>query len=111
MLKPFQAIHFIVYYFKELVLANIQLAKHILGPKMDLEPGFLKVELRTRNSQELLLFANLITMTPGTMAVEVSEDQKWIYIHTLFAQDPEKVRQDLFENLQGRVTRLLRWAQ
>jgi multicomponent Na+:H+ antiporter subunit E len=108
MMKPFQAIHFICYYLKELVLANIQLARHILGPQVSLEPGFLRVELKTRNSQELLLFANLITMTPGTMAVEVSEDQRWIYIHTLFAKDLEKVRRDLYENLQGRVIRLLR---
>jgi multicomponent Na+:H+ antiporter subunit E len=106
--KPLLLIRFIIYYLKELVISNLKIAGDVLRPGMHIQPGFINVPLKTQTDFEILALANLVTMTPGTLSVDVSEDQKTLIVHTLYLQDPEAVRKEISENLQGRILELLR---
>ena len=64
MKRLFKAILFFLFYVKEVVMANLQIAHQILG-RRSLEPAFLSVSVKDLNDLQLLIVTNLITMTPG----------------------------------------------
>ena len=50
-----------------------------------------------------MLLANVISLTPGTLSLDVSEDRKTLYIHAMYASDPEAVREEIREGLEKRL--------
>ncbi len=96
---------FIVFYLAELVKANFYIAFIILSPKMKTQPGFIEFPLKIKSPAGLLLFSNLISMTPGSLSAEISEDKKTLLIHALMINDEQKAM-DEFESIQKRILRL-----
>lgn len=73
------AARYLVYFLQELVKANIRLAGIVLSPSLPLHPGIVKTRTRLRSRMGRLLLANSITLTPGTLSVEL--DGEWLYVH------------------------------
>jgi multicomponent Na+:H+ antiporter subunit E len=82
----------ILVFLYELVVANMQLARDILRPVPPFQPGFLAFDVRDLPPMETVLLGNMISLTPGTLTVDASDDGYTLYIHTVYAQDPEKAR-------------------
>ena len=80
---------YVAFFLKELVKSNFRLAGVVLSPALPLHPGIVKVRTRLKSSMGRLLLANSITLTPGTLTVEM--DGEWLYIHwvTTEAEDIE----------------------
>ena len=82
---PFRLLVFIVIYIPififQLVLANFDVARRVLSPKIPLNPGFVKVQTELEGNFGKLILANSITLTPGTLSVDING--KDIYIHTV----------------------------
>lgn len=76
-----------ILFFKELVLANIAVLKVVLQPKLSMQPAFFKYETKLTKEWELTLLSSLITLTPGTVVVHISDDNKTLYIHAIDAID------------------------
>ena len=96
---------FIVFYLAELVKANFYMAYIILSPKMKTEPGFIEFPLKINSPAGLLLFSNLISMTPGSLSADISEDKKTLLIHALLINDHQKNTEEI-ERIQKRILRL-----
>jgi multicomponent K+:H+ antiporter subunit E len=75
----------------DIVKANIEVALRILGPESAIRPAFVWVPLDLRSPQGIAVFASIITMTPGTLSCEVSEDRRWLLVHALHTDDPAAV--------------------
>ena len=73
------AIQFLVYFFKEMIKSNIRLATIVLDPVLPIDPGIVKVRTKLKSPMARLLLANSITLTPGTLTLEL--DGEWLYIH------------------------------
>ena len=73
------AIRFVLYFLRELVRANIALARIVLSPSLPIRPGIVKVRTRLQSRVGRLLLANAITLTPGTLTVEL--EGEWLYVH------------------------------
>lgn len=67
----------------DIIISNIQVARLILGPKKKLTPGFLQIPLEPSHPLVIALFANMISLTPGTVSSNVSGDQKVLLVHML----------------------------
>ena len=67
------------YFLKELVTANLRLAAIVLSPDLPIRPGIVKVRTRLKSRMGRLMLANSITLTPGTLSVDL--DGEWIYVH------------------------------
>ncbi len=72
---------------KELVLSNISVVKLVLKPKLSIRPGIFALQTDLHSDWEVTLLANLITLTPGTVTVDISHDQRTLYIHALDIDD------------------------
>lgn len=96
------------YYIWELVKSNAIIAYDVLTPTHHMKPGVLAVPLEAATDLEITVLANLITMTPGTLSLDVSPDRKTLYVHAMYIHDAEALRRDVKENLERRVLELLR---
>lgn len=92
----------------ELVLSALRVAKDVLTPGMKFRPGIVAYHLTTDDDAQITLLANLITLTPGTMSVDVSTDKTTLYVHAMHAHDPEACAMISSPALNGRSRR--RWA-
>ncbi len=106
-----------IYYFfiylgvftKALVVANIQVAITVLSPTLRIRPGFVAMPLRVKTDLEITSLANSITLTPGTIAVHITNDRKTLVIHALdVGPDPDLVRKDIQATLEDNI---LRWSR
>ena len=81
---------YFAYFFKELVIANIRLAKIVLSPSLPINPGIIKVRTRLKSKMGRLMLANSITLTPGTLTVEIKDDCLYIHCVTVESTDIEQ---------------------
>lgn len=84
-----KAIYLVLYFVWELLKANYAVAKLVLTPNVRLTPGILAMKLRVRQPGQIATLANMITLTPGTISLDVSKDHSTLYIHCIDASDPE----------------------
>lgn len=101
-------IQLILLFIKELIKSNIDIVKLVYTPKPDIEPGIFAYETELKSDWELTLLANLITLTPGTLSVAISNDNSTIYIHAMDIDDIDESIQSIkntFEKAIMEVTR------
>jgi multicomponent Na+:H+ antiporter subunit E len=77
-------------FLKELILSNWNVLKHVLNPKLDIKPGVFALPTELKSDWEIMLLANLITLTPGTLTVDVSDDNNILYIHAVNIDDVQE---------------------
>ena len=92
----------------ELVLSSVKVAKLVLSPKMDLKPGIFAYPLKVDRDAEITLLANLITLTPGTLSVDVSEDRRMLYVHALDCSAPDQAREDIADGFERKILEAFR---
>lgn len=74
----------------ELIKANIDVVRIVMSPKIDIHPGFYAYPNDLEEDWEVTLLSTLITLTPGTVVVAISEDYSIIYIHGLDMEDADE---------------------
>ncbi|ACY16037.1 Na+/H+ antiporter subunit E [Haliangium ochraceum] len=92
----------------QLLYSSLLIAWDVLTPRAHRAPGIVAVPLDAETDFEIAAVANLITLTPGTVSIDVSSDRKYLYVHCMFASDPEAVRQSIKTGFERRVLELLR---
>ncbi|HSI91657.1 MAG TPA: Na+/H+ antiporter subunit E [Adhaeribacter sp.] len=80
-----KAVAFFFFFLKELIKANLKIAYDIVTPNYQLRPAIIALPLTVQTDREITLLAILITLTPGTLSLDVSEDKKILYVHALYA--------------------------
>ena len=105
---PFRVLWFLLFYTKEVLLSNLRVAYDVLTPSDKSTPAIIAFPLSARTDFEILVVANLISMTPGTLSMDVSSDRRTLYIHAMFVEDREALIADLKTNFEGRALSLLR---
>jgi multicomponent Na+:H+ antiporter subunit E len=98
----------LVLFFKELALSAWKVASTVLRRDMDLKPGIFAFPLTVDRDFEITLLANLITLTPGTMSVDVSEDRKLLYVHAIDCSDIEGTKRDIAEGFEKKILEAFR---
>lgn len=96
------------YFIWELILANLRLAEDVLTPRHRMKPRVLALPLDAKSDGEITLLANLISLTPGTLSLDVSADRRTLYVHAMYASDADAVRQSIKKGLERRVIELVR---
>ncbi|WP_243290475.1 Na+/H+ antiporter subunit E [Bacillus sp. FJAT-47783] len=101
-------INLVLIFFKELILSNISVLKVILSPKLNMQPGIFALETSLKKDWEITLLANLITLTPGTLVVDISDDNKTLYIHAMDIDDVEQARNDIKNSFERAIKEVSR---
>jgi multicomponent Na+:H+ antiporter subunit E len=92
----------------ELVLSALRVARVVLTPRLRLSPGIVAFPLTVDRDFEITLLANLITLTPGTLSVDVSDDRRTLYIHALDVPDADALRSDIARGFERKIMEAFR---
>ena len=87
----------------ELILANIDVIKIVLSPKMNIKPGIIAVPTVLKTEWEVTLLASLISLTPGTLSMDFSEDGKTIYVHSIHVPDKEEAIKQIHNTFERAI--------
>ncbi|WP_332690783.1 Na+/H+ antiporter subunit E [Halalkalibacter lacteus] len=90
-------------FFKELILANVDVIKIVLSPKLNIQPGIVEVPTQLETEWELTLLASLISLTPGTLSMDFSDDNKYIYVHSIHVPDKEEMIREIHNTFERAI--------
>ena len=102
------AIRFSGFFLWQLILSNLRVAYDVITPRLYMRPGIVAVPLDAQTDEEITLLANLITLTPGTLSLGVSEDRRTLYVHAMFVDSPDRVRDSIKNGFERRLLELIR---
>ena len=85
--KPLKFVFFMGLLLGDIIVSNIVVAKQVLGSPERLQPGFVVIPLDLTEALPITMLASTISLTPGTVSIEISEDQKSLYVHALHVTD------------------------
>ena len=89
--KPLLLLRFFLRVLGDIAVANVQVAVRVLKPNRLLQPAFVELPLATRDDFVVALLMSVITLTPGTLAVGLSDDGNSLTIHALHCEDPVRL--------------------
>ncbi len=98
-------LEFILFFHWELLLANLRLARDVLGPLTRLRPGVVAIPLDLTGDAEVTILSNLVTLTPGTLSLDASIDDRVLYVHVVNISDVEAVRHEIKHGFERRIRR------
>lgn len=101
-------IAFIFYFIWEMIKANIHVAYDVITPRFFMKPGIVKYPLVAKSDFEINILATMISLTPGTLILDISDDKKAIYIHVMYLEDKEKFIANTKNNLERRLLEIMR---
>ena len=93
-------IKLIIMFHYELLMSSIQVLWDVITPTHRANPAFIEVPLDVKTDAGIFLVTNLITLTPGTLSIDVSPDRSTLTIHAMFADDPEAVCHELKSGME-----------
>ena len=98
--KPIKAITYTFRLLIDIAVSNYDVAKRVLQSNRHLKPAFIAVPLDIKGSVPLTIFTSSVSLTPGTVSVELSDDRKWLYVHVLHLEEEQaliKLIKDRYE--------------
>ncbi len=100
--QPKRYVYLIIYLFYfiwEMIKSNIDVAKRVVNPKLPINPGIVKVKTKLKTNAAKLALANSITLTPGTLTVDIHDE--WFYIHWIDVSNCDDVNRSCQEIVEG----------
>lgn len=102
-LRSWRILRLILFFIYELVMSSIRVAWDVMTPNDYSTPAILDMPLDVTSDFEILLVTNLISLTPGTLSLDVSDDRKTLTFHAMYAEDPQAVIDDLKSGMERLV--------
>jgi len=97
------AVSLFAFFIWELVLANLRVAYEILTPSLTVRPAIVAIPLDLRSDTQITLLAILLTLTPGSVSLDVSKDRRFLFVHTMYIDDVEAFREKIKRVFERRI--------
>lgn len=107
-IRPLKLLRLAWVFVVELIKSGVRVAVVVTRPRMVVNPAIVAYPLRVTRDFEVTLLANLITLTPGTMSVDVSADGRLLYIHCVDATEREAVIADVRDGFERLIMETFR---
>lgn len=92
----------------ELVVSSVKVAWSVVTPLRNSKPGIVSIPLSVSSDTEITVLGNLISLTPGSLSLDVSEDRKHLVVHAMFIENPDDFRREIKDGMEHRVAEALR---
>lgn len=89
LMRLWRRVRFVLYFLRILIEANIEVLREIITPGFSMKPRMLRYEVAGLTPMQVTTLANAITLTPGTLSTDVSDDGEVLYIHAMYAENPD----------------------
>ncbi|MDQ3394099.1 MAG: Na+/H+ antiporter subunit E [Bacteroidota bacterium] len=100
----------IFFFIKELVVASVKVAYDVVTPKFIMKPAVIAFPLDASSDFEITMLASLISLTPGTLSIDVTDDRKILYVHAMYIKnnDLEELKQEIKHGFERRILEITR---
>lgn len=105
--RPLLLVRFLGMLLYDILVANLVVARLILGPSGRLRPAFVRMPLELRTEVAISLFANTVSLTPGTVSACLSADRRTLVIHSLHTTDPDTLIRTIRERYEAPLKEIL----
>lgn len=100
-------LHYFFFYLPfQIVLSTCQVALLVLFSKNSIKPGIVAVPLSLKSDWAITLFAHSITLTPGTLTLDLSADKKTLFVHCLALENPHEFVKTLKQTFEDKILKL-----
>ena len=106
--RVWRVLRLAVLFVYELFVSSLRVVWDVVTPSHLSRPGIIAMPLEAKGDGEIVLTASLISLTPGSLSLDVSPNRQVLYVHAMFVDDPESVRRQLKQGLERRVIEALR---
>ncbi len=97
------AIRLVLFVLRELVVSSLRIAWDILTPTVYARPRIVRITVGDLDDVAITVLANAISLTPGSLALEVSHNRKHLYVHLMYAEDQDAAVKQIYYDLGNRV--------
>jgi multicomponent Na+:H+ antiporter subunit E len=104
--KVYQIFSFLIFMIVEIMASNIKMARYLISKDIIARPGIIKIHLDIQNDAQIALLAGLITLTPGTITLEIAPDRSSMYIHSMFVNDRYNVEKNIKTRFEHKIMEL-----
>jgi len=103
-MRVFYWIHYIFIFFPlELLKSNIQVAIAVLSPTRSLKPGIVAVPISLKTDWGIVMLANSITLTPGTITLDISADKRVLFVHCMALENPQSFVEAIKDTFEAKI--------
>jgi len=102
-----KSLGYLFVFLSELIKANLEVVKIVLSRELKMTPGIIAYKLDVKTDAGITLLANSITLTPGTLSIDLSEDRKTLYIHALHMEDADELEESIRSSLETYTKEIL----
>jgi multicomponent Na+:H+ antiporter subunit E len=106
--KVYLSFRLFVFFVKELLVANFAVVRRVLAPRPQVRSGIIALPLDLKGELPITLLANMITLTPGTLSVEVSPDLSLLFVHILDIGDPQEEKRRIKDGFERYLREIVR---
>ena len=93
----------LLFFLRELITSGLRATWEVLSPVKRSRPSVIRVSTALHDRSQLLLLSQLVSLTPGTLVLDIDAEMGALYVHTMFARDTEAFRRELREGLERKV--------
>jgi multicomponent Na+:H+ antiporter subunit E len=106
--RLWRSLDLLAFFAWEMLLANLRVAWDVVTPTHLMQPGVIAVPLDARDDIEILILANMVSLTPGTLSLDLSDDRTVLYIHAMYLHDRERIIRGIKNGFERRLLEVLR---
>jgi multicomponent Na+:H+ antiporter subunit E len=101
--RVWRIIRLTLFFLWELVVSSVRVAWDIVTPTHHSNPAIVEMPLDVESDIEILLVTTLISLTPGTLSLDVTPDRKTLIVHAMFADDPDALVREMKDGMERMV--------
>lgn len=106
--KLFDGLVLVIYFLYELVVSSLKVAWDVVTPIQRSKPALVAIPLDAKTDAEVTVLANLVSLTPGSLSIDISEDRSHLLVHAMFVDDPYAFKSDVKRGMEKRVLEAMR---
>jgi multicomponent Na+:H+ antiporter subunit E len=107
-LRVWEAVALAAFVVWEITLSGIRVAYDVVTPSNHMKPGIVAVPLDTNTDMEVFFLASLVTLTPGSLSLDVSADKQTLFVYEMYVSDPDEVRRKIKQGIERRLLKVMR---
>lgn len=97
-----------LYFVCELIVSSVKVTWDVLTPTHRSKPALIAVPIEANTDAEITVLASLVSLTPGSLSVDISEDRSHLLVHAMFVEDPEAFKEEFKCGMERRVLEAMR---
>jgi len=101
-------IKLILFFLYELLISSLKVGWDVLSPVQNSKPAVIAVPIDTATDAELTVLANLVSLTPGSLSLDISDDHSHLLVHAMFVDDPDAFIHEIKRGMEQRVLEAMR---